>query len=108
VSCVEQEEAQLQLRGPHDHDQFGNFVHLCLHFVHWCLCTLKMIDDEVADARIKNECSDSDCFEQKSDIETKFTKSTKSSAPLRMGFARIKSVNAVIAVISVVLLLVFI
>ena len=23
MSCVEQEEAQLQLRGPHDHDQFG-------------------------------------------------------------------------------------
>jgi hypothetical protein len=67
-----------------------------------------MIDDEVADARIKNECSDSDCFEQKSVIETKFTKSTKSSAPLRMGFARINAVNAIIAVISVVLSLVFI
>ena len=54
-------------------------------------------DDEVADARIKNECCDSDCFKEKSRIETKFTKSTKSSAPLRMGFARINAANAVIA-----------
>ena len=112
MSCVEQEAAQLQIRGPHDHDQFGNFVHWCLQCTNFeSLCTLKMINDEVADARIKNECSDSDCFEQKSVIETKFTKSTKStksSAPLRMGFARINAANAVIAVISVVLSLVFI
>jgi len=84
----------------------------CLQWTNFeSLCTVKMIDDEVADARIKNECSDSDCFEQKSVIETKFTKSTKStksSAPLRMGFARINAVNAIIAVISVVLSLVFI
>jgi len=66
------------------------------------------IDDEVADARIKNECCDSDCFKEKSRIETKFTKSTKSSAPLRMGVATINAVNSIVAVISVVLSLVFI
>ncbi len=55
---------------------------------------------QMADSRIKNECSDdSDCFEYKSGFEIK---STKSSASLRMPFAPIT------AVVSVVLSLVLI
>ena len=64
------------------------------------LIPAKLFLVQVADSRIKKECSDSDCFEYDDSLAEQ--KSTKSSASLCMPFAPIT------AVVSVVLSLVLI